>query len=408
MALVFLVVLCVQSTAQEKPSFHYQRPVPESPAGWYTIPLFSDVLARCNATFSDLRIWHVTKDGDTIEAPYLLKQTAEEKTQVIIPFEVINSVTDQKGSYFTLALPEKTLYDQLELQFSNPEFDWKIRLDGSHEERTWYTIVDDYRILSILNNAVSFSYTTVHFSPVSFKYLRIWIKPGQNANLESATITKSERKAPRWNEYPSPLYTTRDSASLKASVIEADLGAALPVSHIALEISDTMDYYRPMRVDYATDSIDTPSGKALYYTTAWTGTLHSLQKSWQVVPLAKARNWRIFIYHQDNEALTVSNLRFRGPHYSLIVRLPEKASFDLYYGQPSCPLPNYDLVHFSERIPDSLTVLTLGPERRLKEENRMNTNEQTPMPELWLWIVVGTVMMVLVYFAWRMLRHPIP
>src|SRR5690606_40823506 len=58
---------------------------------------------------------------------------------------------NESGYFFTFEMPAREPINQLYLQFKEKNFDWKIRLEGSHDQQEWFTIADDYRIVSISN-----------------------------------------------------------------------------------------------------------------------------------------------------------------------------------------------------------------------------------------------------------------
>ena len=52
-----------------------------------------------------------------------------------------NHFTHRKGSLV-----------QIKLSFKQENFDWKVKLEGSNDNKVWFTVVTDYRILAIKNS----------------------------------------------------------------------------------------------------------------------------------------------------------------------------------------------------------------------------------------------------------------
>jgi hypothetical protein len=401
--IILLVFYSHTCKAQRTDDFQFRCTLPEAEAGWYTVPLTIEMLSNMNNRLSDLRIIGMDDNNDTLEAPYLLRRTEEASGSLAVAFKRLNSVYNEKGSFFTFELPENVSVNQLELNFANTEYDWKIQLQGSQDQREWFTLTDNYRILAIQNPSVSFTYTTVQFPPASFRFIRLWIKTKDQVNLIDASVQQAVKKETSWNNYSRLMWAARDSAAARTSIVEVDLGGSLPVSHVRVHVSDTIDFYRRMTIACCTDSVSTGAGWVRKYHEVWRGFFHSFNDTWQGLSLTKSRYWRITVFNEDNVPLKFLAVDVRGPQYRLITRLPVDARFALYYGHPNLGAPAYDLVHFSERIPDAPPVLIAYREEILAGATVI---QAVPLiqKKQWLWVVLIIIMAILVIFATRMLR----
>ena len=58
----------------------------------------------------------------------------------------------------------------MNLKFSEKNYDWMLRLEGSHDQKEWFNIVEDYRILSIKNEQTNYSFGDVTFPNSNVTY----------------------------------------------------------------------------------------------------------------------------------------------------------------------------------------------------------------------------------------------
>ena len=94
-------------------------------------------------------IFGIDENKDTLEASYLLSLEKEKIIIENIDFNMINSSININGSYFIFEITEDEAINQINLDFNNKNFDWKVKFEGSQNQLEWFTILDNYRILSI-------------------------------------------------------------------------------------------------------------------------------------------------------------------------------------------------------------------------------------------------------------------
>ncbi|MDH7444362.1 DUF3999 family protein [Aquimarina sp. 2201CG14-23] len=181
--------------------YQYKRELYGISDSWHSITLPDEVFKNLSSDFSDIRIYGVTKKNDTIEAPYLIKQNEPESTNKQVNFEIINRVTTHKGAFITFKIPLDQTINQIKLFFRQDNFDTAVTLEGSQNLKKWYTIVNNYRILSIKNELTSYDFTTVKFPSSKYQYYRVFIKGNKAPEISSAQITLKQVKEANYKEY---------------------------------------------------------------------------------------------------------------------------------------------------------------------------------------------------------------
>ena len=112
---------------------------------------------------------------------------------------------------------------------------------------------------------------------------------------------------------------------------------------------------------------------------------------------------RYSFVNNDNEALPISNIQVKGYMHALTARFTQTASYFLVYGNEKARKPTYDIVQFTDKIPQELSSLQLGPITAIQKED---IKKVAPLFEnkAWLWIIMGIISLLLGYFSLKMLR----
>ena len=117
-----------------------------------------------------------------------------------------------------------------------------------------------------------------------------------------------------------------------------------------------------------------------------------------------AKKLRIIIQNQDNPPLTIGNLSVSGYQHQLITRFSQLATYYLVYGQQNAPKPRYDLQQFKDKIPTTLTDLSLGVQQKIPK-----IIEPTVTPlftnKWWLWALMVGIILTLGWFTMKMLKE---
>jgi len=190
----------------------------------------------------------------------------------------------------------------------------------------------------------------------------------------------------------------------KQTIVDIDLGQALPVSYLDIDIKNDYDYYRPMSIKYVNDSVKYYETWRYDYGPIFDGTLHSVdEKSFNLLTNRTLQKIRFIIHNQDNAPLTIGEIKVKGSVSQLTARFTEPATYYLTYGNPKARKPQYDISRFKDKIPESISELELGAIRKI---DKKETPKASPLFEnkLWLWAVMLLIIIVLGGFSIQMMR----
>mgnify|MGYP003641728895 FL=1 len=383
--------------------YHYRRSIEGVTDQWHNIPLPDAIFGKVSSNLSDLRIYGVTRNNDTIEVPYLLRINSEKIKSKSITFNIVNTSNNQNGYYYTFEVPTEMAINHIKLDFKENNFDWKVVLQGSQEQKEWFTIVDDYRILSIQNGLTDYKFTTLNFPNSKYHFFRLLIKSDKEPNLMAAQISNNEIIKGNYKDHPVKALHIDENKTEKTTEIIVDLGKPVPISSISLAAQEQYDYYRPISISQITDSIKTEQGWKYNYKTLLKGTLSSLEDGILNFQSTTLQKIKITIFNRDNQPLTFGNIQVKGFVHELVARFTSEASYYLAYGNDHDVFPNYDIAQFSENIPENLIPLKVGNEKVLKKTPIL---EKEPIfkNKAWLWGILTLIIIVLGWFSLNMMK----
>jgi hypothetical protein len=399
----YLLLLLCSSLFGQFNQYGYRREILGVKDQWHKIVLPNEIFGKVETDLSDIRIFGFTTKHDTIEAPYILRLTTEKISQKDVVFNLINQSKNDKGYYFTFEMPSEGVVNQLNLEFKQQNFDWRLTLEGSQNQREWFSITEDYRILSIKNESTDFHFTKVTFPGSRYHYLRLRVDSEIKPEIRYAKISLNEVVEGEFEKYIINSTRVEECKQNKQTIINVDMKSPVPVCKLKICIKDTFDFYRPVTIKYLTDSVKTQQGWKDNYSTLTSATLNSFERNEFKFNNTILRRLIIIIENQDNQSLKIDSIVVEGYIHELMARFIEPATYFLTYDNHHAIKPHYDIDRFTDKIPISLTALKLGAEQSIEKEVVIKT---TPLfqNKIWLWTIMGIIIVTLGWFSIQMLN----
>lgn len=384
-------------------NYRYQRTLTGIIDQWHIIELPDDIFSKIKPDFSDIRIFGLTKENDTLEVPYILNEGSEEVSAKKIEFRLLNQSKNEKGFFYSFELPNETTINQLSLNFKEKNFDWRVSFEGSQNQQEWFSILEEYRILSIDNELTDFSFTKLIFPNSQYRYYRLYIDTKNKPALISTNISMNDTIQGKFRLYEKNSTLVREEKKSKETIIDIDLKLAVPVSLLTFFIKDTVDFYRPLTIKYLQDSTKSQDDWNYIYGTLRQGTLNSFEKNKFQFNSIVLKKIKLIIENDDNRPLQIDSVRIEGNVYNLEARFEKPATYFLYYGNADARKPKYDITRFNDKIPASLAILELGAEQ---DNNTFIKFEKAPLFEnkMWLWFIMSLTIIILGWFSFNMMR----
>ncbi|AWW32825.1 DUF3999 domain-containing protein [Echinicola strongylocentroti] len=401
--LIPVYLLVSQQALGQIKDYAYMRELEGITDTWHQIDLPDDIFGKVDQQLDDIRIYGITAQQDTIEAPYLLRSTAPKADKASIDFKLLNTSQSSGHHFYTFEVAGEAITDHIALDIGRQNFDWKVKLEGSHDQKEWFTLLEDYRILSIKNTSTDFRFTTLDFPAANYPYYRLAIPSSKNPNLQKATLERQVIEKGTYQNHQVASIQSHQNDESKSSQIEVKLSMPVPISQVKININEDFDYYRPVTISYLSDSVQIEKGWHYQYRQLASGMLNSLSGNQFDLPPTTLQQLRITIHNQDNTPLTVNGVEAKGFDYMLIARFTTPADYFLVYGQANGIAPHYDIAQFTENIPSSPKALTLKPPIAIQ-----STPAAAPLPlfgnKAWLWAIMAIIIVVLGWFSLKMIK----
>lgn len=383
--------------------FSYQRKIEGVNSQWHSLQLPKEIYGKLLPSLNDLRIMGITKTGDTSEVPYLVYEKEDKITNKRVEFTQLNSSKNAQGYYFTFEIPTMESINEIELNFDQDNFDWKLTLEGSQNQNEWFTVTENYRILSVKNESTHFEFTTVKFPEAKFRYVRIRIESEIQPKLILASIFKKEKEKGNYENYEVVRMAVIENKEFKQTEINVEMDWEVPINEIGIQIKDSLDYFRPVTIEYLVDSFETEKGWKYNYRSLTSGNVNSWEENIFTIGKTNLKNIRIIIQNGDNQSLSISSVSVRGYVTQLKARFGGAQSYYLIYGNNRVSRPNYDLNRFSANIPNELEQVQLSTETVIEKKE---IEKVAPIFEnkLWLWAVIIGLIAIMGGFTLKMMN----
>jgi hypothetical protein len=382
--------------------YHYKRALKGISGDWHKINLPDNIYSKVNPNYNDIRVYGITGDNDTIEAPYVFQTSEGTLKDESIAFKLLNQTSNASGYFYTFQISEDVSINEIVLNFDQKNFDWKLKLEGGNDQSQWYTITDNYRIVAINNALTDYTFSTINFPDVKYRYFRLQIKANEKPNLVEPKINRIISSNGQYKRYP--VKFLKNDLVAKQSIIELALQDKVPVSFVQFKIKNKYDYYRPFTIEYLIDSTKTQKGWIKNYVELTSGTLSSLEKNnIDLEDDVLAKQFRITIENNDNEALQIDSIIVQGTIQNIMARFDKKADYYLVYGNNMADAAHYDIENFSNKIPTEATAIELGAEELIPRA-AVKPAEALFKNKYWLWGIMGLIIVLLGGFSLRMMK----
>ncbi len=396
------ILLFANGTAQTKIS--YKRKINAKQNSWNYFRIPDNLYEKAEPSLADLRIYRI-RQKDSLEVPYLISGIWGTEAQMDEYFEILNKTKTDKGYYFTLQREDnQSEISEINLSFDNKNFDWRIDLEGSNDQKEWFGILENYRVLSIQNSKTDFSFENLIFEKTRYKYYRILVKTNEKPLLSEAAFQNDDvLKYQKFNVHKIQNFKVKNDKKSKTSTAVFSLKNSLPIHSFRIKVENKNDFYRPISI-YAIDTIATEKGKLAEYSGIADGTLSSLKgadlKSYKEV---LAKQMMIVIDNGDNPPLKISEIEVKTYENGIVFKAEKSGDYILTYGnQQIIDRPNYDIETFEEKISrEKKDTVSLSNEMIVKQAD----NRSKPLMEsdYWLSGIMIVLILFLGYFSYKMI-----
>lgn len=400
-----LLTITGLSTFAQLSSYNYSRKLnPVSKEDYYSISLPAELLANCKSNGNDIRLYNLGT-GDTTEIPYIKQSLGDITEETAIPFQLINDVTNLKCcSYVTLKMDSKKVINHITLDVLENNFDKLLSVEGSNDNKEWFTIKRHVRIAGFVNNESNFKNTSIYFPEAEYAYFRINMDDDGSPRItvNAANAFEYKTKKGLYNELT--INTKQQTENKKEKT--SDVLVHFPFNYVVNRIqflANAGDFYRNFNIYASQGTYTTPKGTEENWQRVYSGVIVSGEENVFEISPTQTRTLKIEIINYDNQPIILTEVKAYSEKVVLQSKLPQSEGIYLAYGKENENAPIYDLVHFKNKIPEQLQEITCGKEET-KAVASMAAAKTGLTNKNYLWIAMAAVIILIGYFALSMVR----
>ena len=398
------VLLTISSSYGQMESYEYKRELIGIQDQWHKIVIPKTMFGTLSRKLTDIRIYGITKNNDTIEAPYILQKLKDHTSVKNSEFKIINTSHTDTGYFYTFEVSSVNPVNQMDLDFGQQNYDWQLQLEGSNNQQEWFTIIDDYRIVSIKNELTDFTFDKLSFPSSKYNYYRLQVNSKTDPDLQKVSIQQQNIVEGSLQDYAIKYQNSLENKQTKQTEISIELEHAVPVSFLKITPHAAFDYYRPVSIQYVSDSTLVGLKWKFHFNTLTTGVLNSNGNNEFKAVSTTTKKLKVHIHNQDNQPLDINSIQVKGYTHEIITRITEPATYYLAYGYKNASQPRYDIAKFKGSIPSEMKTIKLGDEIVIEKAEATNTS---PLFEnkIWLWGIMGVLILILGGFSFKMIKQ---
>jgi len=390
--------------------YSYMRPVDPVPAtAYYRLPVNSDILYAAKSTAS-LRVFSLgTKD--TVEVPYVLHDAWVDKT-CAYQFRIINSsYVKGEASYYTLVADSSLIYSSITFSVDENEYDKDISLEGSFDNKTWKTIVENDKLFRFWRNDNDhFTRNTVYLPAQSYPYLRLRLDDGHSPRVHisgaSTWCSPETGRKSEGEEIPFKVHRTEDKKS-KQTIIDCEFPRKYVLTGIRFDVAHEAPFFR-RHVSIYQNGIDNRRKEQWFYYQD----NYLVSNAYNYMPVDEmapgrffANKLRVVVDNLDDQPLRAIDLKLYTQTEVLRLKLEKDKRYVLAYGTDKASVPGYDIEHFKAQIPATLQEARLGEEQALPKQLPLPPREPLFKSNWWIWSLMLVSILLIGWFAVSMLRQ---
>lgn len=403
---IFALLILLQSAAfAQMNRYDYKRRLENiTEKNWYEVRLDGETLAKMSLSMEDVRIYRLS-NSDTTEVPYVIESMASTLEKNTLPFDVINKSYDKQNGwqYCTLRQVQRHTVNRIELKFAEKNFDWKVDVEGSFDQKQWLTVAENQRIVRLTNEFVEYQYTTLDFPPSDYTYFRLTLKASPKpVELEQAVVYKYTKSEGSY--YSAPVVDIKTEENRKDRITSAVilLERKFAVNEIRMNFGVSKDFYRRVKAYYLVGIIKTTNGEIENWAYSGDFIASSIEPVIYNFPTVQTDKLKLEIINRNDQPLKIDSVKVLGNYFYLKSELEPGADYYLVYGRKDDVSPQYDVVYFKEKIPEKLKNAAVGEEWKM--EKHVELTQPLLMSQGWLWAIMIIVILLIGGYSIHMLK----
>lgn len=320
--------------------------------GLHEIVLSPSIRSYSKQDLSDIRIF----DSKENEIPYFIQSNKNVSSNTFEEYEIVSkTVSPKKSTSIIIAVPLNESSKQLSLFIANSDAEKKYSVSGSNDQKEWFGISNAQILYDLSSSSETSVVKTISFPLNTYHYLKIDFDDQKTlpVNVLKAGNFNTKFQKNKLQEIVPKRTTTTEIPSEKETQIHILFDTPQVINQISFEISKPTYYNRKAIVFKQVQRI-TKRKSQLLDEEIVSFELNSNTQNNFTIPEIFEKEFFIKIENQDNQPLTISNIKYSQNPISIIADLNAGENYSIKTGNKSANAPEYDLSSFKNNIASNL------------------------------------------------------
>ena len=391
---IFLFAFCFTagiSASSGQRTFKYQAQIGDvKKSGFYKIQLQPTLIANVNNDLSDLRII----DQKNTFVAYTKVQSSNNQAEDFISFPILS--LSSKDSVTTMILENKSrlLLTSLWLNFKNAAVFRRADILGSDDQKNWFAIQEDIMLsTSSITNTDNFL-QSLSFPANKYQYFKVNIYNGKKEALQiiRAGIFKDRQRTLKYTKLPLAIVSKIDSTN-RSTYLQLAFKEKFLISKLTFKVSKPKFYRRQVAVFVKDGLKKRKVGESI---------LRSDGNN-EILLATRAHALEVQVMNGDNPSLTIDQVLAEQATEYVLAYLEEGAQYRFLIGDAKAVKPQYDMEYFADSSKEVSEISHSGLQRNTLFKAQIKASK--PDYTILLWIAIIAVLLLLLYFSWKMLTE---
>lgn len=371
-------------------------------AGFYDVPITPEISAHSRSDYADLRIV-----GPSGQVPYILRvEPWTETRQVYHKHPIVLLKHEPDSSIVEFRNDRGTYINNLVMEVQNARVSKHMRLTGSHDRETWFTIQEDYCKHNFDTGKPENVFKVLEFPWSNYPWLRLEISNRNSAPLNVLEIGWWETQIDSAGLNPVPPFQLTHSDSVHG-VTEVMIANDAPFLYDQLVIQAAGAEFFTRNAVLLVQEMNR-KGK-----TRWVRVksfeLNSDRHTYVSLTANDSERLRhgpvkLEIYNYDNPPIRIVRYEAYQRKRTATAWLEPNMPYKFTFGNSKARAPQYDLQYFRDRIPDVVPQLIPG-DANLIATQVAATDEEKQQREIMLWGGLIVLVLFLGGMSYRMINE---
>jgi hypothetical protein len=368
-----------------------------SQSGFYAVPISPQLSAWLRPDLADLRI---RDTGSAYFAPWIVRRTPHiAQRNQFDEFPITSVRTDSGYTIADIENPDASGITSLTLLIGNTAVERYTAISGSNNGHQWYIIDEQILFLRSYDNVTGNYSQTINIPLSKYRYYRLRIN---NAHTDPLNILRAGRYqhtdsviSADFVTNPAPAIWQKDTGNV--SIIHLRNTMPWHTSRISMSFTGPRFWQRTAQAFVSASD----TGDMLWPVASFA--ISSSAPSVIDIPAQNAARIHIVVHNADNPPLRVAAATTAMRTQQVVVWLAAGKYYELLAGAPQATMPDYDLSHFRDSLPDAIPTLQVEP---LQPIERKVATAVAPAPSRlnWMWAAIIGAVIIMSLFTWRLLQ----